>query len=469
MRKIYTLLAVLALGGCALPSPTDPYEPVALPKPRGAAQGTGSPSVRPAEGPVELAEAIRIALANNPETIATGWDYQAAQAQYEYAWAQRLPTLSLSSGYAHYLHEQPLAPGSQPGGIGIQTNDIASGSLVLRMPIFTGGRLVNQMRAADLLQQAAGHRLARNREQLVFNVSSVFFNILAQQQVIASLEFSLNALQEHLKNVEALIEAGKATKVDRLRTEVRLADVQQRLVQERNTLAIQQRTLAMVLGLPEQAQALSLGGQLELSQEPSVPDFETAATEAWSGRADYLAAKSVLEAQARQVDVARAGHWPTVSLQGSYGGRWAVGSTTGSGDKFNNTTNIGAGMEIPLFDAGQVDAQVRQQRANLAAAQERLRELELQIRLDVETALLNVHSSWQRVEAIRKSIEQAEEGFRMEREKYDLGEGALVDVLDAQTALLDAQTTYHQALASLHTALAQLRLATGQEREDEQS
>jgi len=125
-------------------------------------------------------------------------------------------------------------------------------------------------------------------------------------------------------------------------------------------------------------------------------------------------------------------------------------------------------MEIPLFDAGQVDAQVRQQRANLAAAQERLRELELQIRLDVETALLNVHSSWQRVEAIRKSIEQAEEGFRMEREKYDLGEGALVDVLDAQTALLEAQTTYYQTLASLHTALAQLRLATGQERQDEQ-
>ena len=468
MRKIHTLLAVLALGGCTLPSPTDPYQPVAIPKRGGAAQGAGLPSARSPEGPLGLRQAVEIALANNPETIATGWDYQAAQAQHEYASAQRLPTLSLSSGYAHYLDEQPLAPGSQPGGIGILTDDIASGSLVLRMPIFTGGRLVNQMRAADLLQQAAGHRLARNREQLVFNVSSVFFNILAQQQVIASLEFSLNALREHLKNVEALIEAGKATKVDRLRTEVRLADVQQRLVQERNTLAIQQRTLAAVLGLPEQAQALSLRGQLELLQEPSVPDFETAAADAWSGRADYLAAKSALEAQARQVDVARAGHWPIVSLQGSYGGRWAVGSTTGSGDTFNNTTNFGASMEIPLFDAGQVDAQVRQQRANLAAAQERLRELELQIRLDVETALLNVHSSWQRVEAIRKSIEQAEEGFRMEREKYDLGEGALVDVLDAQTALLEAQTTYYQALASLHTALAQLRLATGQEKEDEQ-
>ena len=466
--RIYALLAVLTLGGCTLLSPTDPYEPVAIAKRGSAAQGAGSSSAKPPEGPLRLVEAIRIALANNPETAATGWDYQAAQAQYEYAWAQRLPTLGLSSSYAHYLHEQPLAPGSQPGGIGIQTNDIASGSLVLRMPIFTGGRLVNQMRAADLLQQAASHKLARNREQLVFNVSSVFFNILAQRQVVASVEFSQRALEEHLKNVNAQIMAEKATKVDRLRSEVRLADVRQRLVQEKNTLAIQQRTLATVLGLAEHTEAISPQGDLELEQEPSVPDFATALVEAWSGRGDYLAAKSALEAQARQVDVARAGHWPTVSLQGSYGGRWAVGPTTGSGDTFNNLTSFGVSMDIPLFDAGQVDAQVRQQRANLAAAQERLRELELQVRLDVETASLNVRSSWQRVEALRASIAEARESFQAEQDKYDVGEGAIVDVLDAQSALLEAQTTYYQALASLHTASAQLRLAIGQEVEGEQ-
>ena len=468
MRKIYTLLAVLALGGCTLSSPTDPYQPVAIPKPRGAAQGAGLLSARPPEGPLGLAEAIRIALANNPETAATRWDYQAAQAQYEYAWAQRLPTLSLSSSYAHYLHEQPLAPGGQPGGTGVLTDDIASGSLVLRMPIFAGGRLVNQMRAADLLQQAAGHNLARSREQLVFNVSSAFFNILAQRHVVASVEFSLGALEEHLKNVKAQIIAEKATKVDRLRSEVRLADVRQRLVQEKNTLAIQQRTLATVLGLAEHTEAISPQGDLDLEREPSVPDFEIAVAAAWSGRADYLGAKSALEAQARQVDVARAGHWPTVSLQGSYGGRWAVGPTTGSADTFNNLTNLGVSMDIPLFDAGQVGAQVRQQRAKLAAAQERLRELELQVRLDVETALLNVHSSWQRVEALRTSIAEARESFQAEQDKYDVGEGAIVDVLDAQSALLEAQTTYYQALASLHTALAQLRLATGQEVKGEQ-
>jgi outer membrane protein TolC len=83
--------------------------------------------------------------------------------------------------------------------------------------------------------------------------------------------------------------------------------------------------------------------------------------------------------------------------------------------------------------------------------------------LDVETALLNVNSSWERIEAIKKAIEQAQESFRIERLKYDSGKGAIVDVLDAQSALLDSQTNYDRALADYNIALAQLRLAMGGE------
>jgi outer membrane protein TolC len=87
--------------------------------------------------------------------------------------------------------------------------------------------------------------------------------------------------------------------------------------------------------------------------------------------------------------------------------------------------------------------------------------LELQVRLDVETAILNIGSSAQRVEATGKAIDQAEESLRIEREKYDLGRGSITDVLDAQSALLDSQTNYYRALADYSTASAQLKLAVG--------
>jgi outer membrane protein len=461
VRKIHTLFAVFMLGGCTLSSPTDPHQPVAISESGVAARSVDSLSVKPPEGPLTLAGAIEIALANNPDIAAANWDYRAAQARYDFAWGSRLPRLSVVGSYAHHLDEQRLLPVRQPGDPAILSRDIVSGDLVLTMPIFTGGRLIHQIEAAELLQQAAGHRLARNREELVFDVSSIFFSILAQRQVIESLEFSQQTLEQHLGRVDALVAAQKAAKVDRLRTEVRRADVQQRLVRERNVMAIQHRALASLLGSEGQAEALSIQGDLELDKGVSVPELEMALTTAWSGRGDYRAAKSALEAQARNVDVARAGRSPIVVVQGSYGGRWAAGDTTGSGEKLDDIGRIGLGAEIPIYEGGQVNAQVQEQRAHLAAARERLRKLELQIRLDVETALLNVRSSQERIAAIQTSVEQAQESLRIEREKYDLGRGAIIDVLDAQSALLDSQTNYHRALADYHVSLAQMKLAMG--------
>lgn len=461
MRKIYTLLAVLVFGGCRFSSPANPYRPVAVPEAPVAAASVNAPSMEPPEGPLTLAEAITVALANNPEVAAVGWDHRAARERKEQALAERLPKFSVAGSYAHHLDEQRPLPVRQPGDPAILSRDIVSGDLVLTMPIYTGGRLVNEIEAAKLLQEAAGHRLARSRQELVFNVSSVFFGILAQREVIESLEFSIRTLEEHLKRVDALLSAQKAAKVDRLRTEVRLADLQQRLVQENNVITIQHSAMASLLGSASRGQTLAVRGDLEMEQEASVPDFEKALAVAWSDRDDYLAAKSALEAQARKVDAARAGYSPVISLQGSYGGRWATGSTIGTGDKLDDLGRIGVGLGMLIFDGGQVNAQVREQRANLIATRERLRKLELQVRLEIETALLNISSSRERVKAIQTSIEQARESLRVEQEKYDLGKGAIVDVLDAQSALLDSQTNYSRALADHHVALAQLKLAMG--------
>jgi len=470
LRTILVLLTVFACSGCALVQPTDPFRAAGIQMSAVSERPAGLPSAKHLEGPLNLPQAIEIALANNPDIAATSWDAEAAKAQHDLAFGERLPNLRAVGGYSHYNFPQRLIPKRGETAPGPFQNDpetfsrnIASEDLVLSMPLFTGGRLINQVKAAKLLEIAANQRLARSRKELIFNVSSVFFNILAQKRVVESLEFSRQTLQEHLKQVEGLVAAQKAAKVDRMRTEVRLADIEQRLVREENVKLVYQRVLVNLLGLKSPSGAISLHGDLAVTQKASVPDLETALARAWSSRDDYLSARSALEAQARSVDVARAGHWPTLSLQGAYGERWTRGTVRGTGDRDFDIYRIGINVDIPLFEGGRVEARISDQRAKLASAQERFRKLDLQIRLDVETTLLNVNSSWERIEAIKRAIEQAQESFRIERLKYDLGKGAIVDVLDAQSALLDSQTNYDRALADYNIALAQLRLAMGGE------
>lgn len=411
--------------------------------------------------PLTLEHAIRIALESNPGVAARASEAEAATARLERASAERRPEVRVEASYSRHLDPQRLLPVGQPGDPAALSRDIVIGDLVVSMPLFTGGRLRHRELASELLHEAARRRLAHSRDELVYDVSAVFFSMLAQRRVVESLEFSGQTLEEHLRRTRALVEAEKVAGVDSLRAEVRLADVRQRSVDERNLLAIQGRILANLLGLPSAVGGDSVVGQLELAQDLTVPGSEEALERAWASRDDYLAARAAVEAQARNVRVAAAARWPTVSLHGAYGARWGVGSLRGAGEEIGDVGRILVGVEAPLLDGGRVAAEAAEQRALLAAEQQWLRSLELEIRLEVETALSDVASARERVAALRASIDQARESLRIERRKYELGKGTVVDVLDAQSALLETETTYAGILAELRIDLARVELVTG--------
>ena len=109
-------------------------------------------------------------------------------------------------------------------------------------------------------------------------------------------------------------------------------------------------------------------------------------------RPDYQAAKDRLEAQALRVDVAKAGHLPSINLIGSYGIRNApspsdVGIYPITKEKTKLTEYVGfvgIVLSLPLFEGGRVSAKVSEETALLSAAQNRLRKLELQIRQETD-------------------------------------------------------------------------------------
>jgi outer membrane protein TolC len=426
--------------------------------------------VKAGEESFTLQKCIEVALANNPDIAARRWEVMQAEAQKDGSLGARWPSIRATGGYNYYYFDaQRLIPARENGEPGVFGHNITSADLVLSIPLFTGGQITNRIKASELLWAASEHRLSRTREELVFNVTSVFNAILGQQKVIGSLLFSIDALKQQVARIKDLISVQKGTRVDLLRTEVRLANLEQRLLQEKNTLLIQQRVLANLMGLKENGGATTIEGQLnfvplEVNPEILLPD-------AYKVRDDYLATKSETEAQERRVEVARGSRWPILSLKGSYGWRYApfsdpiptnIKPDARGMDNPHAVGSIGLFVDIPLFEGGQIDARIREELAKLEAQRERLRKLELQVRLEVETAAANVNSIRQRIIATEKSVEQAKESLDIEREKYQLGKSTITDILDAQAALLEAQSIYYRALADHETAKAQLRLSIGE-------
>jgi len=443
-RFAFHVLVVLGAGGVAA-----------------AESGDGRPLV---SGRQSLRQLQAFALEHNPEVSASAFDGQAAHARTGGAVGARLPRLTVESSYNRYDPDLRLTAARFNGEPGVFGDNILTTDLVLRLPLFTGGRLVAEVRAAELLEASAGQRLARTRGDLAYNVASLYFGMLAQRRLIASLALSVDALTAHHGQVQALIAGRKAAAVDGLRSEVKLADIRQRQLREQNILAIQRQSLLNLLGAGGATTDFSLADELAPPLTEAA-DIDVLVETALRQRPDVLAARHELAAQDARVDAARAGHWPTVNLVGAVGNRSMRDPVQQPAGQSNNdhVSRVGVTVEIPLFEGGRTVARVDEETAKLNALRERLDKLILQVRLDVANAHANLSSALERLKSTEKAVELAGKVAEIEREKYALGRGTQLDVLDAQNALIDTEASQIRALADANTAKAQLLWAKGEE------
>jgi len=425
-----------------------------MPQPR-----TPPPGTAPAPA-LSLASCIEIALANNPGLAVRERERNAAEARGATARAERLPTLDAVLDYRHTVNYERLLPAQSPVEAGTWARDFVRGDLVLRLPLYTGGRLTHSIDAEDLLAQSAERRLARSRQELVFNVTSLYASINAQKKIVDAVRFSRTTLSRHLERVDRMIAVERASRVDRLRTRVRLADLEQRLVREENGLDVQRRSLANLMGRE---------GTVEiLDEEPAssaLPDLAAGPARAMHRRQDVLAARLEVDSLEHRVEVARSAGRPQVGITGSYGARRALGDrySLPGADVADDTGFLGVSVELPIFEGGRISGRVTEQRERLEAARAALRSLELEVSLEVESAALGLKAARSLVVATRDAVAEADESLKIEQEKYGVGKGAIIDVLDAQTALLDAQTNAYRAVAALRVSLARYALATGED------
>ncbi|MCA1788735.1 MAG: TolC family protein [Thioalkalivibrio sp.] len=410
-----------------------------------------------------LQEAVEIALQGNPEVAEARTRLAEAEARLDATRAFGQPWLKLRGAYDFWTMEQRLFPATRNGEPGVFGPGVVGAEVVLSMPLYTGGRQSAEVEAADWMRKAASAQVERVRESLVFQVTSIFHGLLAQDAVLRSLDTAVAAMDEQLRVTRTLVDAGKAAKVDLLRAEVRRAELHERRLREQSIRIVQQRAWAVLLGLDDAA-APEPEGTLELDESPLCPDAETCMQRALRQRSDHRAGQDAVAALEASVSAARSGSRPILSAQASYGGRWMTGSVDApdEADQQGDLGRIGLVVEVPLFNGNLTSSRVAEQNARLRGGQERLRRLVLQIRYEIEIARAQIRIAWERVQTSGQAVGQAEESFRVVKEKYDLGKGTLTDVLDAQSALVTAEGNYARALADVAVADAQRRLATGE-------
>jgi len=420
-----------------MPPPPPQAAPVALPElpPAGTAPTTISP-----------AQAVDLALRNNPATRQAWFRARAAAANAGSKRSAWYPTVELDG---FYTRQKNAAFGGQT--IYYQTTYGPSAILSWLLVDF-GGRAADVAEADALLAQAnAVHDAILN--DVILQVLQAYYAYEGVKSLLAAQEASLKQAGENLNAAEERHRAGVATIADVL--QARTTASQQRLAYDsvKGQIAVIRGALATSLGVP--ANTPIEAGELpeDLNLDRVTRSVDELIAQAEKQRPDLAAARSTAIAAERHVASARSELWPT--LGGAAGGsRTYFGG--GAASSFADLYSVGLLLRIPVFTGFQRQYDLRKAEAERGAAEAAAASVEQLVIQQVWAAYYSVQTAAQRIRTSRDLVASARQSADVTRGRYTAGVGSILDLLTAESALASARAQDVSARADFLFSLAQL-------------
>ena len=415
--------------------------------------------------PLTLHEAIKIGLANNPEITAVHSQVDASQARVSRARSGLFPQVDISESFnrtnnpmwafgtklnQEIITSEDFDPArlNDPEAI----NNFAT-TLSVTLPVYDRGKNWIGLSQAKLDQKATNLSAERIRQQVIVDIVVSYIDVLLAKENLRVVNQSLETARAHFKIARSRFQSGLVVKSDLLRTDVRIAELEQEQLQAQSQVEVSRAVLNAAMGV-EIDRCFQLQTMLErTSEEPG--SLETWISRSLGNRPDLEQTKLHEIMAQKEVKKARAAHLPGVYLSGNY----EINS-----EDFSETANnyaIGAVVRFNLFSGFDLQSKVGEAMAKLRQAQAMVRKLELGIRVQTRQAFFMAQSAHKRIGVARAAVAQAEEGLRIVRNRYESGLFTIVNLLDAEVALQQTRTNYFRSLRDFEVATAQLNLAAG--------
>jgi outer membrane protein TolC len=186
-----------------------------------------------------------------------------------------------------------------------------------------------------------------------------------------------------------------------------------------------------------------------------IPTLEESIANALKDRLELQVAETLVNASMDDLKSEKAGYAPKLQVEGAYG-------LSGNVPKDSKEVgDIGAQLEVPLFNGGETRGKVKTARGHYEEAAARAVDTRRQIEEDVRLSLISLASSLDELETAQQTVQLAETELKMAKDRYSAGVGDNIQVLSAQTALAQAHATLVDALALTNVARVNLSMALG--------
>jgi outer membrane protein len=412
--------------------------------------------------PLSLADALNIALTQNPTILKAKSDLEAQYGLVVQTRAVALPQL-IASG--QYKYTQPEAIEDFPGTTASPNQNWNAGLQIVQT-IYSGGKLLAAVRAAKVTKEQALAEYQASLADTLLAVRIAYYDILLNAELITVNETSVNLLQRELDDQQHRYDAGTVPHFNVLRAKVSLANARPPLIQAQNNYRISKNNLSNLLGynLPRDIwDNIPLKLTDSLDSEPYPINLPNALQEALEKRPELLALRKTEELQKLNITDAKSGYQPTLQIFAGY--NWFNAQFTPPVDLTHDLEGWNAGAQVnwDIFDGLLTRGKVVQAKAEYEKSKTAVDEEVRTIELEVRTAYSDLLEAQEVLESQKTVQAEAEESLREAKARADAGTGTQLDVLDAENQLTQANSTQVQALHDYDAARARFERAIGAE------
>jgi len=445
VRDIETVTnpSVHGVGSPATPSAQWTPPAKAVPPPVPAPSDVALP---PAGAPLELAQIVGLALANNPLTRTTWLNARVSEANLGSARAAYLPTVDLDAS---------LARARTTAGTAAATTLIAP-NLSLDYLLFDFGGRNAETEAARQTLIAADYTHNQAIQDVILRVEQAYYDYLDAKALLTAQAATIKERQTSLDSAEARHRAGVATIADELQARTALSQAQLTYETIDGNLHKLRGTIATAMGLPATTPFEAGELPLDIPTQQVSDAADALIAQAVTERPDLAAARAAVEEARAHVRVVRSQGLPTLGLGANVAPIFANGLQ-------RQVTSYSAGISFhfPLFTGLRNTYDIRAAELGTTLASENARGLEQQIGLQVWTSYYDLQTAVKRLKTSRDLLHDAQESADVAQGRYRAGIGSILDLLTAESALENARAEEVQARADWFLTVAQLAHDTG--------
>ncbi len=418
--------------------------------------------VQAQETRLSLSEAIEIAQTENWEVKKSEQALQAARAGYQQTHSIFLPTVQVSEAGATTT-DPLMAFGFRLKQEIVQNSDFNSELLNdpdritnFNTRIEVQQPLINldglwMRKAATAKLQATEMQTMRTKHHIAYEVKKAYYGLQFAMQSKGVILTALKAAEAMYKTTEDNLAQGYVKDADLMAVKVRVLELQNNLADVENQIANIQAMLVHTLRLEP-------GTQLTLTDElskPAVSANEYAMAEIPANRSDFQAMQFAIQARENMLKAKKNEFLPRLNAMAAY--EWNDSNLFGTGA---SNYFIGATLQWTLFNGYKRIGGVQQAKAELQQEQLNYEQHLSQSQVALQEAYRNLSLAQKKMETNELAVKQAEESFRIRKNRFEAGMEKTADVLMSEAMVAQQQLNYLQTLYQYRVALFTLEFLT---------